>query len=294
MSGNKIDFTTMNMKYLPALAPSTTFDNSFALGNPFIFGNNNFLGGSFSPTPMLYSTGGLFPTNNTNFIMPEFSTFGNFDPFGISSMNFNIMNAINARQQQNIMSQMFDDFMSMLNNYKMPEVNFDFLNGTQTTPPAGTVTPAAKYGNYNQKATDLYKGTAEDLNKHLKGVLEGKGTKLLELQEKYGVSAAMMAAIANSESTYGTSPAAVEKNNVAGIMSASSNFTKLATFSSVDACLEALAKNLKKNYIDKGRVTVSQIHEKYCPIGANNDPTNLNVNWGRCVASLTDEYNRLA
>lgn len=292
MSGNKIDFTTMNMNYLPALTPSTTFDNSFALGNPFIFGNNNLLGGSFSPTPMLYSTGGLFPTNNTNFIMPEFSTFGNFDPFGLSSMNFNLMEAMHAKQQQTMINQMWGNFMELVKNYKMPQFDFNFNFGTNGSN-GGTVTPAAKYGNYNQKATDLYKGTAEDLNKHLKGVLAGKGQKLLELQEKYGVSAAMMAAIANSESTYGTSPAARNKNNVAGIMSASSNYTELATFSSVDACLESLAKNLRNNYINQGRVTVSQIHEKYCPIGANNDPTNLNVNWGRCVASLTDEYNSL-
>ena len=293
MSGNKIDFTTMNMNYLPALAPSTTFDNSFALGNPFTFGNNNFLGGGFSPSPMLYSTGGLFPTNNTNFIMPEFSTFGNFDPFGISSMNFNIMNAINARQQQNVISQMFDNFMTMLNNYKMPELDFDFLNGTQTTQPAGKVTPAAKYGNYNQKATDLYKGTAEDLNKHLKGVLKGKGQVFIDLQKKYGVSAAFLAAVVNSESG-GTSTAAKTKNNVAGIMDPKTGYKKQKEFNSVEECLEELACNLKNNYINQGRVTVSQIFEKYCPIGADNDPKNLNVNWGKNVSSKFDEYNRLA
>ena len=293
MSRNKINFTTMNMNYLPALTPSTTFDNSFDLGNPFALGNNNFLGGGFSPSPMLYSTGGLFPMNSSNFIMPEFSTFGNFDPFGLSSMNFNLMEAMHAKQQQTMINQMWGNFMELVKNYKMPQFDFNFNFGTNGSS-GGSVIPAAKYGNYNQKATDLYKGTAEDLNKHLKGVLAGKGQKLLELQEKYGVSAAMMAAIANSESTYGTSPAARNKNNVAGIMSASSNYSELATFSSVDACLESLAKNLRNNYINQGRVTVSQIHEKYCPIGASNDPTNLNVNWGRSVATLTDKYNNLA
>ncbi len=264
MSGYNIGFNNLNFNYLPSSGT----------------------GYSFASMPDFFSTGGLFPLNTSNFTMPEFSCFGGFDPFGFSSTGFNFMQEFfAAQQQQNMFAQMWGNFMELVKNYKMPQFNFNFAN------PAGG---KADYGNYTQKATDLYKGSAEDLNKHLKGVLAGKGQKLIELQNKYGISAALLAAIANSESSHGTSPAARNKNNVAGIMSASSNYRAQATFDSVDDCLEALAKNLKNNYVDEGLVTISQIHEKYSPIGAENDPTGLNSNWGKVVASLTDKYNNLA
>lgn len=139
------------------------------------------------------------------------------------------------------------------------------------------------YGNYTHSITTLFKGTAADLNKHLKGKLAGKGAKLLELQNKYGISASMLAAIAIGESGNGSSNAAKTKNNIGGIMSKESNYTKLKTFNSIDECFDAMAKNLKNNYVDKGIKTISQIHKKYCPIGAGNDPNNLNVNWGKSV-----------
>lgn len=153
---------------------------------------------------------------------------------------------------------------------------------------------AKQSGEHNHKITTLYKGTAADLNKELKGVLANKGKKFLELQKKYGISASVLAAIAMHESANGTSNAAKTKNNVAGIMTAESNWTELATFNSVDECLEAMAKNLKNNYADKGLVTISQIHAKYCPIGAENDPTGLNKNWGNGVASFTNKFENMA
>lgn len=277
MTDYSAGFNNLNMNYIP--------DMNYGLDYT---GGSNTLGGIEN----------LFNFNTTLPVMPEFSSFGNSDPFGMSTPAFNMMNQFNT-QNQNMMSQMWNNFMQLMQNYKMPKLsdfNFNFTGagaagaGTQTN----NVKVPANYGNYNQKATDLYKGSAADLNKNLGGVLQGKGAKLLELQQKYGVSASLMAAIANNESAYGKSNAAKTKNNVAGIMSKESNFMKLASFKNVDDCLEALAKNLKNNYINKGYVTVSQIHSKYCPIGAANDPTSMNHNWGKVVANLTDKYNNLA
>ena len=282
MSEYSMGLNSLNMNYLSALNSGGT--ESF---NP----NWGSFDTGFIGMPNLYSTSGLFQTGTTGFIMPEFSTFspfGCFDPFGISTPGFNYMQEFfEAQQQQNMISKMWSGFMELVKNYKMPQFNFNFSSTSTGATPSG-------YGNYNQKATDLYKGTADDLNKHLKGVLAGKGAKLIELQNKYGISAALLAAIVNTESKHGRSDAALNLNNVAGIMSASSNFTKLAKFDSVDDCLEALAKNLKNNYVDEGLVTISQIHEKYCPIGAGNDPKGMNGNWGQTVSSLTDKYNNLA
>ncbi len=274
-------FNNLSLNYLPAFNTGSaySFDNS---------GLFNFSGMTM-PDFSSYSSGcGLFPMNMTNFLMPEFSSFGGLDSFGISSAGFNFMQEFfQAQQQQNMMSQMWNNFMNLVKDYKMPQIDF-----TNFLKPSGSVNSG--YGNYNQKATDLYKGTAEDLNKNLKGVMKGKGEKLLELQNKYGISAALLAAIVNNESAHGTSDAAVNLNNVAGIMSAKSNYMQLAKFDSVDDCLEALAKNLKNNYVDEGLVTISQIYEKYCPIGASNDPKGMNGGWGKTVASLMDDYNNLA
>lgn len=142
-------------------------------------------------------------------------------------------------------------------------------------------------GDANFDVRTPYKGTAEDLNKNLKGVLAGKGAKLLELQNKYGINAAFLAALVNSESGYGSSNGAKTKNNVAGIMSSKGG---LATFSSVDECLESLAENLSKNYIGQGLCTIADIQKKYCPVGASNDPTGLNKNWLGTVSQLTAKY----
>lgn len=279
MSNDKLDINNLNISNLPYMNLSTGIMQNSGIDN--IFSTN------MSCLPYMNLDTGIIPNSNIenifptnmNFTMPEFNSFG------LCSDGFSQML---ERQQQNMFASMFQNFCQALQNYKMPHINFNFTN------PDFAQNQGADYGNYTQKATDLYQGSAEDLNKNLSGVLKGKGKKLLELQKKYGVSAALMAAIVNNESAYGTSNAAKNKNNVAGIMSASSNYTKLATFASVDDCLESLAKNLKNNYINKGLITISQIHEKYCPIGASNDPKGMNQNWGRVVAELTDKYNNLA
>lgn len=217
------------------------------------------------------------------------SAFGSFDSFnqsGIMAPNYGDMFA------QNLQQNAWSAILGFLANYKPPQIDlsqFDFgqanMNGVNINMPN-----SSGAGGSNYDATKKFEGAAADLDKTLgSGVLKGKGAKLLELQEKYGVSASVLAAIVCTESGYGKSNAATSKNNVAGIMSAESNYMKLASFDSVDDCLEALAKNLKKNYIDKGLTTISQIHGKYCPVGAANDPTGMNKNWGSVVAQITDK-----
>lgn len=279
MSDIPVGLNSLNMNYSPVF---NTGVNQGGIPLP------DFSGGlfntNFASLPAFYPQQGIFPVNNS-FMMQNFNPFGSSDPFGLSSQALNFNPQLNYPQQNNFITSMLDNFIASMNNTRQSILNFNFQN---------LFNPGGGYGNYNQKATDLYKGSAADLNKHLSGVLKGKGAKLIELQNKYGVSASLMAAIANCESAYGKSNAARTKNNVAGIMSKSSGYMKLASFESVDECLEAMAQNLRNNYINKGYVTISQIHSKYCPIGASNDPTGMNSNWGRSVAQLTDKYNRLA
>ena len=252
---------------------------------------------SFTPADMGY---GIFnmpvmPMNFQNNIWAQ-AAFSNplSNPFNTSALPFNmgflqtgflqgidwqknIQNTLNMQEQymNNLKNQMAMLLKSATSNLGQTNFSGDSLGG---------------YGNYNFNVTKMYTGTAADLDKHLKGVMKGKGSKLIELQNKYGINAAFLAALVNAESAHGTSSAARNKNNVAGIMSPESGYKEQVKFSSVDACLEALAQNLSKNYVGQGLVTISQIHKKYCPIGAENDPTGLNKNWGSTIAQLTEKY----
>lgn len=135
--------------------------------------------------------------------------------------------------------------------------------------------------------TQKYTGTAEQLNSHLKGVLKGTGATLLRLQEKYGISAAFLAAIAINESANGSSYSARKRNNVGGVRRAGS--TKFKVYKSVADCLEDMAKFLKKNYIDQGRTTVGRVGAKYCPTTDHTDTQGLNQFWPRNVGTYMSQ-----
>ncbi len=224
-------------------------------------GNMNF-NYNFMTAPGMFNTYALPDYSNYTIIPPMDFGFPNVD---LSKMFETVLGLYN--QQQSLFAKNLESLTAAMDT-------FSFSN--------------ANYGNYNYDISTEFKGTAADLDKHLDGVLKGKGAKLLELQKKYGVSASILAAIAIHESANGTSDAAKNKNNVGGVMSASSGFKELATFDSVDECLEAMASNLKRNYIGQGLRSISQVFQKYCPIGAHNDPNGLNSSWGARV----DYYNR--
>ena len=104
-----------------------------------------------------------------------------------------------------------------------------------------------------------YNGTAEHLNQFLGGVLRGKGKAFCKAQEKYGINAVFLLAIAKHESGNGTSKIARERCNVAG-MKGKNGWMR---FSSVEECIDKMAKNIKENYVDENKKTISQINRKY-------------------------------
>ena len=122
------------------------------------------------------------------------------------------------------------------------------------------------------------------------GVLAGKGEMVAGIAEKYGLDPNLLASIMALETGWGTSSAIKNYNNPGGMMDPSSNWMKLTHYSSLEAGIEAVAKNLKNNYIDQGLTTISSIGAKYCPVGAANDPNGTNSGW---VPSVTKIYNML-
>ncbi|GAA0382731.1 glucosaminidase domain-containing protein [Paenibacillus motobuensis] len=122
------------------------------------------------------------------------------------------------------------------------------------------------------------------MNNTLSGVLKGQGDAFVQAGKKYGIDPALLAAIAIHETGNGTSNAAKNKNNVGGMMGKNG----LMSFSSIQEGIDKMASNLKRNYFDQGLTSIAQIQRKYAPVGAANDPTNLNKNW---ISGVTKYYN---
>lgn len=136
------------------------------------------------------------------------------------------------------------------------------MEGSNRTCNGGAISPTAS-------------ASGATLNKTLGGALSGYGDVFASVGAKYGISPALLAAIAVHETGNGTSSAAKSKNNVGGMMGKNG----LMSFGSLEEGIDKMASNLKRNYIDKGLTTIEQIQKKYAPVGAANDPTGLNNNW---------------
>lgn len=126
-----------------------------------------------------------------------------------------------------------------------------------------------------------------EMEKHLSGKLSGTAKDFITAGQKYNLNPLFLAAIAQHETGNGTSRAILEKNNVAGMMGRNG----LRTYNTLQESIDAMASNLRRNYLNQGLTTVSQIGAKYAPVGALNDPTGLNNHW---VNGVTKKLNAFA
>jgi Mannosyl-glycoprotein endo-beta-N-acetylglucosaminidase len=153
-----------------------------------------------------------------------------------------------------------------------------------------SVPSAMLNGAAQASGSSLEAGTisASELNSHLKGVLTNAGDAFVAAGEKYQISPALLASISMHETGNGTSNAAKYKYNVAGMMGKNG----LKTYDSIQESIFDMARNLRQNYLDKGKLTIAQIGAKYAPIGASNDPTNLNHHWVNGVQRNFDTFTK--
>ena len=127
------------------------------------------------------------------------------------------------------------------------------------------------------------------LDKGLQGVLKGHGQDFIRAGNKYGIDPYLLASISMFESGRGTSSAIRNHNNPSGIMDWENNWRTIRHFNSLAEGIDFAAKNLKNLYFNQGLTTIDQIGSKYAPIGASNDPNNLNKNWIPNVKSIYRE-----
>jgi len=123
-----------------------------------------------------------------------------------------------------------------------------------------------------------------------KGVLAGYGEYIEDVCEKYDIDPYLVLSIMAQETGYGTSNAIIKHNNPGGYMDSATGYSTVKHFNSLEEGIEAVVRNLSKNYIHKGLTSISAIGNKYCPVGAANDPTGLNQYW---LGGVTNLYNEM-
>lgn len=108
--------------------------------------------------------------------------------------------------------------------------------------------------------------------------LDSTSCKIAENAKKIGLNEEQILisiSISKWETGSYTSTAFKKKNNVGGIMCN----TGLKSYDTLEDGINHFLNNLKNNYFDIGLNTLELIQPKYCPVGAKNDPNNLNQYW---------------
>ncbi len=179
---------------------------------------------------------------------------------------------------------MWDDFKNWWKNWKFPWEKF---SGTTPEPHSG------KLYDDNYDVRNMSGITASQLDDRLGGVLKGQGSAFDEAGRRYGIDPLVLAAIAMHETGNGYSELARDYNNIGGITGGEKtedNPYGFRKFNSLNEGIWELAKLLRYEYVDKGRVTVGQIQEKYAPANADNDPTGLNNHWRKGVTERMSQF----
>lgn len=88
------------------------------------------------------------------------------------------------------------------------------------------------------------------------------GEVIYNMENEYNVNGLFCLAVSALESTFGTSDAAVNKNNLFGFIN---NSGYLMEFDSPEDCVMYWGNLIRNYYIDAGLTTIDQIQKKYCP-----------------------------
>jgi beta-N-acetylglucosaminidase len=202
----------------------------------------------------------------------------------LSSSSFTtlLMEALLQAQLANGTNAQSNDSSSLLTSLSLLASSMGMDSSSQGLNTSSMLAPIDS-GNTLVKNSSLESITTSsaELNTQLKGVLKNTGDAFVAAGKKYKINPALLASIAIHETGNGTSNAAKYKYNIAGMMGKNG----LKTYDSVQESIFDMARNLRQNYLDKGKTTISLIGAKYAPVGATNDPTNLNNHWVKGVQS---------
>lgn len=276
----------------PTTTPTTTPANPFGTVYPWSNPNPFMKPQTTSPFPNLLNNYGLKDAGDSDIgILPKAiqRDVKSFTEDGTAS--FQTMEARTkslyeesielSKKNSKVTNQAMTDFTTEFRGFKeyvgatlSPLLTFFTNLGNQIASSFGGTNPmGGGAGDYSAAGNSGV--TASMLNSKLGGKLSGMGQQFIQAGQRYGVDPAFLAAVAMHETGNGTSNAINSKNNVGGMMGKNG----LMSFGSVQEGLDAMASNLQRNYISQGLTSVSEIQQKYAPVGAGNDPTGLNSNW---------------
>jgi len=108
--------------------------------------------------------------------------------------------------------------------------------------------------------------------------IAGHGTDLMRSGVRWNIDPRLIVAISGAESLFGLVTCAPYNGWGFGCPSGP------AVFTSWGQGIDAVARGLRVNYLDQGLTTVDQIHLKYAPPAAANDPSGLNYAWPNNVS----------
>jgi len=115
--------------------------------------------------------------------------------------------------------------------------------------------------------------------------LTGLGNVFTRKAKKQGIDPRLLVAIAGAESSFGKNVAPGTHNPF--------GWGPHIPFPSWNKAIGTVAKGLSDNYFGEGLNTIGEISSKYAPVGASNDPNNMNVNWTRNVQGFYNELKKM-
>ncbi len=103
--------------------------------------------------------------------------------------------------------------------------------------------------------------------------MAGQGAAFMASAARWRLDPRLLVAIAGAESSFGQHTCG--PHNAWGWACPNDP----ADFATWADGIDTVSEGLRRYYLDEGRTSVSLIQQKYCPVGAANDPTGLNSHW---------------
>ncbi|UOO46338.1 peptidoglycan DD-metalloendopeptidase family protein [Enterococcus casseliflavus] len=122
------------------------------------------------------------------------------------------------------------------------------------------------------------------------GAFKGKRAAFEHASAKHNVDPVLMIAISIHETAWGTSRALLEHNNPSGQMRGN----QIIHFDSLEDGLEMTGQTLNNLWNERGLNTIEKLGSAYAPVGAGNDPTNLNIHWVPTIHKFIEELGGLS
>lgn len=161
------------------------------------------------------------------------------------------------------------------------------------TPPSVSAARVMRQPGYNEPID------AERVKSYMGPQLAAHYDTFLQAAKENNLDPRLLIAIAMNESAKGTSYAARTRNNLFGRWDPNAINPRTGArgyhkyYRNVDESIRDIARNLRRNYLDKGYTSIETIARKYAPVGAENDPRGLNGGWPAIVGKFYQQLSNL-